>query len=164
MRRLHRPPNRRARRSRGTPVRGGTLEIVGQSDVDHLATTGVFTSLDLVSCSPCAPAVRLPALRDLAIKLQPAPDLAREVPTRENGGVSADGLTYTFGLRRGVRWNSRRPRDVGRGGRRARVQDALQPGRPRRAPVLYQSLVDGLAAFCDAFARVPAPSTRSGDS
>lgn len=32
------------------------------------------------------------------------PDLATEVPTPENGGVSADGLTYTFKLRPNVRW------------------------------------------------------------
>lgn len=30
------------------------------------------------------------------------PELATEVPTVENGGISADGLTYTFQLRRGV--------------------------------------------------------------
>ncbi|MEX2376249.1 MAG: hypothetical protein WD942_11815, partial [Dehalococcoidia bacterium] len=33
------------------------------------------------------------------------PDLASEVPTVENGGISADGLTYTFRLREGLRWS-----------------------------------------------------------
>jgi len=32
------------------------------------------------------------------------PKLAREVPTRANGGISADGLTITYHLRAGVRW------------------------------------------------------------
>ena len=32
------------------------------------------------------------------------PDLALEVPTIENGGISEDGLTYTFRLRAGLRW------------------------------------------------------------
>ena len=32
------------------------------------------------------------------------PDLAVEVPSRANGGVSADGRTITYHLRRGVRW------------------------------------------------------------
>ncbi len=31
-------------------------------------------------------------------------DLATAVPTRRNGGVSADGLTYVYHLRRGVLW------------------------------------------------------------
>src|SRR5574337_961730 len=30
------------------------------------------------------------------------PELATEVPTVENGGIAADGLTYTFTLRDGV--------------------------------------------------------------
>jgi peptide/nickel transport system substrate-binding protein len=33
-----------------------------------------------------------------------APDLAREVPTRANGGISADGKTIVYHLRPGVRW------------------------------------------------------------
>jgi oligopeptide transport system substrate-binding protein len=32
------------------------------------------------------------------------PDLAKEVPTVENGGISRNGLVYTFHLRRGVRF------------------------------------------------------------
>jgi oligopeptide transport system substrate-binding protein len=33
------------------------------------------------------------------------PRLAVEVPTIENGGISADGLTYTFKLRDGLIWS-----------------------------------------------------------
>ena len=43
------------------------------------------------------------------------PRLAREVPTRENGGISADGLTITYHLRPGVLWQDGVPftsRDV----------------------------------------------------
>jgi peptide/nickel transport system substrate-binding protein len=32
------------------------------------------------------------------------PDLAREVPTTKNGGISADGRTITYHLRKNVRW------------------------------------------------------------
>ncbi len=37
------------------------------------------------------------------------PDLAAVVPTRENGGISRDGLTVTYRLRRGVRWQDGAP-------------------------------------------------------
>ena len=43
------------------------------------------------------------------------PDLAAEVPTEANGGISADGLIYTYHLRRGVLWQDGVPftaRDV----------------------------------------------------
>lgn len=43
------------------------------------------------------------------------PDLATQVPTPENGGVSRDGTRITFHLRRGVRWSDGAPltaRDV----------------------------------------------------
>ena len=40
--------------------------------------------------------------------LEIQPDLAEEVPTVENGGISADGLTYTFKLRDNLKWSDGR--------------------------------------------------------
>jgi peptide/nickel transport system substrate-binding protein len=37
------------------------------------------------------------------------PELATAVPTKENGGVSADGLTITYHLRKGVKWSDGAP-------------------------------------------------------
>ena len=37
------------------------------------------------------------------------PDLATEVPTVENGGISEDGLTYTFHLKDGLMWSDGTP-------------------------------------------------------
>ena len=39
----------------------------------------------------------------------PYPELAAAVPTRENGGIAADGRTYTFKLRTDVRWSDGTP-------------------------------------------------------
>jgi peptide/nickel transport system substrate-binding protein len=39
----------------------------------------------------------------------PFPVLASEIPTRENGGVAADGLSVTWKLKRGVRWHDGQP-------------------------------------------------------
>lgn len=39
----------------------------------------------------------------------PTPDLAAEVPTLANGGISADGRTVTYHLRRNVRWQDGAP-------------------------------------------------------
>ena len=43
---------------------------------------------------------------------QPYPELAIEVPTRSNGGVSDDGLTITYHLRKGVKWSDGAPFDA----------------------------------------------------
>jgi len=39
----------------------------------------------------------------------PYPELAATVPTRENGGIAADGRTYTFKLRTDIRWSDGTP-------------------------------------------------------
>src|ERR1700694_5659107 len=36
---------------------------------------------------------------------QPIPILLESIPTKVNGGISADGLTITYHLRHGVRWH-----------------------------------------------------------
>jgi peptide/nickel transport system substrate-binding protein len=42
---------------------------------------------------------------------QPMPELATEVPTEENGGISKDGLTITWHLRHDVKWSDGEPFD-----------------------------------------------------
>jgi len=44
-------------------------------------------------------------LIDADEKGHPIPDLATEVPTLENGGISKDGLTITYHLRKDVKWH-----------------------------------------------------------
>ncbi|GAC1659554.1 MAG: peptide ABC transporter substrate-binding protein [Candidatus Elarobacter sp.] len=42
---------------------------------------------------------------------RPVPELATEVPTQANGGISKDGLAITWHLRRGVTWSDGEPFD-----------------------------------------------------
>lgn len=42
---------------------------------------------------------------------RPVPELATEVPSQANGGVSKDGLTITWHLRKGVKWSDGAPFD-----------------------------------------------------
>ena len=42
-------------------------------------------------------------------KLQVIPDVAAELPTVENGGISADGTVYTIHLRKSAKWSDGQP-------------------------------------------------------
>src|SRR5450631_1710345 len=43
---------------------------------------------------------------------KPYPELATEVPTQSNGGVSKDNLTITYHIRKGVKWSDGAPFDA----------------------------------------------------
>ncbi len=43
---------------------------------------------------------------------RPVPELATQVPTQANGGISKDGLTITWHLRKGVKWSDGQPFDA----------------------------------------------------
>jgi peptide/nickel transport system substrate-binding protein len=41
--------------------------------------------------------------------LSPIPGIATEVPSQANGGISSDGLTWTYSIREGMRWSDGQP-------------------------------------------------------
>ena len=85
------------------------------------AETGVLRfadSLDVTTLNPfLATSSNLSTLAELTMghlvgydaQSNLVPELATEIPTKRNGGVSADGRTLTYHLRRGVRWSDGAP-------------------------------------------------------
>ncbi len=141
--------------SPGQPVRGGTLEILTSSDFDHLSTTSAYltTTMGLLRALSRT-LVTYPASDDFKAVVRIQPDVAIEVPSRQNGGISADGLTYTFHLRRGIRWNSSPPREV-------TAHDFIRafklfgnPVSPVGAPGYYTSTIQGFSTYCSRFTNV----------
>ncbi len=88
----------------GTPKSGGTLTVGSPQEPDRL--WGPFTGLTVAQEVMLLVDGCLVRTND---KLEYVPDLATEVPTMANGGVSADGLTYTFKLRKDVKWHDGKP-------------------------------------------------------
>ena len=86
------------------PVKGGTLNVTYQGEpteldpaiaweitsfsIERLTYEGLITYVN----KPGPPGAEL------------APELATEVPNAENGGISADAKTYTFHIRKGVKF------------------------------------------------------------
>ena len=118
----------------GLPIRGGTLKLVGASDLDHLATTSSYSSNGVWFVHTYSrQLVTYPAASDFDIASNVVADLAETTPTTENGGITDDGRTYTFHLRHGVWWNSSPRREVVAGDVVRGMKFDLQSGEPFRS-------------------------------
>jgi ABC-type transport system substrate-binding protein len=141
----------------GTPTSGGTLRIVGNADVDHLDTASAYyTTSYALERTFTRQLFSYPATTDKNTALQPAPDVATELPTTANGGISADGKTVTVHLRSGVRWNTTPARavtaeDFVRGFKRLCNPTQNSVG----APGYFEDTIAGMREYCAAFASVP---------
>ena len=140
----------------GAPVRGGTLKVVGNSDVDHLATTSAYVTGSMwLSRTFARQLVTYPPGTDYETSVSIAADIARELPTPANGGISADGRTYTLHLKDGVRWNSSPPRAVTAHDFVRAFKLFCNPVTPVGAPGYYTSTIAGMTEYCTAFMQAP---------
>ena len=88
----------------GTPFVPGTLRVADIEEPDTLNPyiSNVITSIDLSYLWGSY-------LFDVDDKGRFVPEVATEVPTLQNGGISADGLTLTYHLRHGIKWQDGAP-------------------------------------------------------
>lgn len=101
------------------PSANGTLATASRADTLTLATPWEPDTLDplLLNGSQATTIENLmfSYLLNVDNDGNPVPDIAATVPSKKNGGISRDGLTITYHLRRGVRWSDGAPlnaRDV----------------------------------------------------
>ncbi len=140
---------------RATPQRGGTLRLLGTGDIFNLDTTsGYYTVLNIISRAFTRQLVSYPASPDFAKSLRLAPDVAAAVPTRANGGITADGKTYTFRIKPGVKWDTTPPRQVTAGDFVREFKLLCNPVSPTGAPGYFTSTILGMNGYCDGFAKV----------
>ncbi|HEY7596729.1 MAG TPA: ABC transporter substrate-binding protein [Actinophytocola sp.] len=140
----------------GRPVTGGTLRIVGNADVDHLDTASAYyTTSYSLERTFTRQLFSYPASTDKNKALQPAPDIATEMPTKDNGGVSADGKTYTIHLRPDVEWNTKPARPVTAQDFVLGFKRLCNPTQNSvGAPGYYENTIAGMKDYCAAFAKV----------
>jgi ABC-type transport system substrate-binding protein len=141
----------------GKPQTGGTLKIVGAGDVDHLDTASGYTTVaDSLERAWARRLFSYKASNNQAEGSQVVPDIAAEMPTAANGGLSADGKTYTIKMRQGVQWNTQPVRevtaeDVVRGIKRLCNPN---PNGTSGGIGYYTSTIVGMKAYCDGYAKV----------
>lgn len=99
--------------------------------------------------------VSRPTTSDPVLAAQIVPDLTVEVPTTANGGISADGLTYTFRIRPGASWNCPSgPRQITAQDVVLGIKRLFNPVCPTATPQYFTATIVGLAEFARGFAEV----------
>ncbi|HEY3734589.1 MAG TPA: ABC transporter substrate-binding protein [Streptosporangiaceae bacterium] len=136
----------------GKPAYGGTLNLVASGDVDHLDPLSSYylPSFDLELGWTRQLVSYLPS-NNPTLATTIAPDMATEVPTRTNGGISANGLTYTFRIKPGIDWDTHPARAV-------TSQDFLREFKAMCNPVVgvgnllyYEPVIAGMTTYCNGY-------------
>jgi peptide/nickel transport system substrate-binding protein len=145
-------------KNEGTPVKGGTLNLLGSGDVDYMDPDITYYSAGyevfrLISRTPYT----YPAVAGQTEK--GVPDLATAEPE-----VSADGLTATWHVREGVKWNTTPVRQVTAEDAIRGIKRSCNPVQPFGGLPDFESLIVGYQEFCDGFGKVSKTSaTALGD-
>ncbi|HET8562030.1 MAG TPA: ABC transporter substrate-binding protein [Marmoricola sp.] len=138
-------------------VSGGTLNLLGQSDVDYMDPNVSYYTIGYLGLRmwsrqlftyPATPGKTTTAV----------PDLATSVPTQANGGISKDGKTVTITLRKGAKWNTSPARQVTAADVVRGVKRTCNPTQPFGGTPDFATLIDGYTQFCSGFAKVSATS------
>jgi peptide/nickel transport system substrate-binding protein len=145
--------------SANTPVKGGVLKLVAASGPDHIDTVPAYYTADYILERAYTrqllsyPTVVDPSLTSSGWKKDTTPvaDIATEVPTTANGGITDNGLVYTFHIRPGVDWNTTPPRQV-------TAEDFIREFKAFCNPApggfvgnlsYYSSTIKGLTQYCN---------------
>lgn len=137
-----------------SPVKGGVLNLLGSGDVDYMDPNVSYYSIGYLNLRewsrqlftyPATPGQTTTAV----------PDLATQMPTTANGGISADGKTYTITIRQGAQWNSSPARQVTAADVVRGVKRTCNPVQPFGGIPDFASLIQGYQTFCNGFAKVP---------
>ena len=137
----------------GTPVKGGTLNMLGDGDVDWMDYNASYYSIGYLAQRMYLRGLyAYPAMPGKTTTV--APDLATALPTVTNGGK-----TYTVTIRSGAMWNTSPARQVTGADAVLGLKRSCNPtptsfgGRPD-----FANLIVGYSTFCAGFAKVSATS------
>jgi peptide/nickel transport system substrate-binding protein len=138
----------------GKPIKGGTLNMLGAGDVDYMDPNLSYYSAGYLGLRMWSRQLfTYPAVADKATTS--VPDLAEETPTQANGGISADGKTYTITIRQGAKWNTKPARQVTAADFVTGVKRTCNPVQPFGGTPDFADLIVGYQSFCAGFAKVP---------
>jgi peptide/nickel transport system substrate-binding protein len=136
----------------GTPKSGGTLNMLGQGDVDFMDYNVSYYTIGGLGQRPWLRGLlAYPAIPGKATT--PAPDLATAMPTVTNGGQ-----TYKLTIRTGAMWDTSPPRQVTAADALLGLKRSCNPTQPFGGLPDFETLIVGYQQFCTGFAKVNSTS------
>ncbi len=136
----------------GTPQKGGTLNMLGQGDVDFMDYNVSYYTIGALGQRPW---LRLlyayPATPGKTTTVEP--DLATALPTVSNGGK-----TYTVTIRSGADWDTSPARQVTAADALLGLKRSCNPTQPFGGLPDFEALIVGYQTFCNGFAKVSSSS------
>ena len=131
-------------------TKGGTLLMLGSSDVDALDTaTAYYTGDYIFERAYSRQLVSYPTSSDANKAVSLEADAATQLPTQSNGGISSDGLTYTFKIKSGVKWNTTPARQVTAADFLLGFKRLCNPVNPVGAPGYFEDTIAGFKDYCE---------------
>ena len=145
--------------SAGKPTSGGTLRMVANGgpsnnldtvssyQVENYILEHVFAR-QLLNYKTVHVTGTSGASWEQSIALQP--DVATAVPSKTNGGISSNGLVYTYHLRSGVDWNSSPARPVVANDFIREYKAFCNPVQPVGNVSYFDGTIAGFTSYCNA--------------
>jgi peptide/nickel transport system substrate-binding protein len=131
------------------------LNLVGEGDVDHLDTSSAYSGVTYtIERAFTRQLVTYPATGRANMPTQLVPDIAMQVPSVANGGITDGGLTYIYHIKSGVDWDTNPARQVSAADVVRAIKMLCNPVSPTGAPGYYESTIVGMAQYCNSFAKV----------
>jgi len=139
----------------GAPHRGGTLTMLGQSDIFNLDTVSAYytVSTDLGRMWT-RQLFTYPAPTNSPKPPPLVPDIATTIPTAANHGITDGGKTYTIHIKKGVDWNTTPARQVTAADFVREFKTLCNPASPVGAPAYFTGTIVGMSGYCAGFAKV----------
>ncbi|HUY46821.1 MAG TPA: ABC transporter substrate-binding protein [Streptosporangiaceae bacterium] len=131
----------------GSPQKGGTLYMLGQSDVDYMDYNISYYTIGYLGQRPWIRGLyAYPAIPGKTTTV--VPDLATALPTISNGGT-----TYSVTIRTGAMWNTKPARQVTAADALRGLERSCNPVQPFGGLPDFETLIVGYAQFCAGFAK-----------
>ncbi len=131
----------------GKAVRGGTLKLVGQGDVDFIDTADAYYDVSYtLERAFTRQLYTYPSVPSFQGQVNPVPDLATAMPD-----ITANGTVYTIHLRSGAMWDTTPPRPVTAQDEVLGMKRLCNPASPVGAPGYFENTIAGMKAYCTAF-------------